>query len=81
MGKMQANYSLIDLNFSQRKMVRKLWSNYQQYLQSHPENKLSRERVMEILVDEPAPEFYITADAARRILRGEIMSVRRRIGW
>lgn len=81
MGKIQSHYSLIDLNSSQRRMARRLWANYQQYLLSHPDNKLSRERVMEILVDEPAPEFYITADAARRILRGEIMSVRRKIGW
>lgn len=81
MGSIQARYSLITLNSSQRRMARRLWSNYQQYLVSHPDNKLSRERVMEILVDEPAPEFYITADAARKILRGEIMNVRRKIGW
>ncbi len=81
LGRIQARVSLINLSSSQRKMAWRLWRNYREYLQKHPGNTLSRERILEILVDEPAPEFYITGDAARRILRGEILKARRAHGW
>lgn len=62
-------------------MVWQLWKNYTAYLDAHPGCGLSRERILEILVDEPAPEFYISTDGARRLLYGEIKRVRRRNGW
>ena len=80
-GKIQARYSLIGFNPSQRRMAWRLWADYRQYLAEHPGNTLSRERVLEILVDRPAPEFYISGDGARRLLRQEIMKVRRLRGW
>ena len=60
-------------------MVWQLWHNYKAYLIAHPDNSLSRERILEILVDEPAPEFYITAAGARRIIWEEIKRVKRRM--
>lgn len=80
-GRIPSHISLIDLNSSQRRMVRQLYKNYCEYLSEHPDNKLSRERVMEILVEQPAPEFYISADGARRMLREHIKRVRRAMGW
>ena len=80
-GRIFSNVSLIDLNASQRRMVRQLHHNYLEYLQAHPDNTLSRERVMEILVDQPAPEFYISGDGARRKLREQIKKARRLAGW
>jgi len=62
-------------------MAQQLYDNYLKYLNEHPDNTLSRERVLELLVDEPAPEFYITGDAARKILREQIKKARRRIRW
>lgn len=81
LGRIQAHVSLVGLNPSQRKMAWRLWFNYRRYLEEHPDNKLSRERVLEIIVDEPAPEFYISGDGARKILRQEIKKARRRLGW
>lgn len=81
LGRIYAHISLIDLNPSQRRMVWQLWHNYNAYLADNPECNLSRERILEILVDEPAPEFYITTDGARRLLYTEIKRTRKKIGW
>lgn len=81
LGRIQSKVSLIGLNESQRKMAWQLWFNYQRYLREHPETTLSRERILETLVEEPAPEFFITGDAARRIIRQERTRVRRKLGW
>lgn len=81
LGRIQARISLIDLNSSQRRMIWQLWRNYREYLAKHPDNTLSRERILEILVDEPAPEFYISTDGARRLLCEEIKRARRKNGW
>ena len=81
LGRIFAGVSLIDCNSSQRRMVWQLYRNYLRYLKEHPGNTLSRERVLELLVDEPAPEFYITGDAARKILREEIKKARKQRRW
>lgn len=80
-GRIDARISLIDLNDSQRKLVWRLWFNYKKYLAGNPGCGLSRERVLEILVEEPAPEFYISTDGARRILKERIQHTRRTKGW
>ena len=81
MGRINSRISLINLNASQQRMAWRLWFDYRKYLSENEHTPLSRERVMEILVDQPAPEFYMTGDAARRILRGEIMRTRKKMGW
>lgn len=80
-GRINSRISLINLNASQQRMAWRLWFDYRQYLSENEHTFLSRERVMEILVDQPAPEFYLTGDAARRILRGQIMHTRKKMGW
>lgn len=75
-GRIEQNISLLDLHSSSRRLVRQIYKNYRQYLADHPDCGLSRERIMEILVEEPAPEFYITGDAARRIIRKEVKRAR-----
>lgn len=81
LGQIFAGVSLIKVNASQRRMVWELHDRYQRYLKEHPDNTLSRERVLEILVDEPAPEFYITGDAARKIIREQVKLARKRNRW
>lgn len=81
LGRIFAGVSLIDCNASQRRMIRQLHDNYLQYLREHPGCTLSRERILELLVDEPAPEFYMTGDAARKTLREEIKKARKRRRW
>lgn len=81
LGRIQSKVSLINLGSVQRKMVWHLWHKYLDYLSAHPENTLSRERIMEILVEEPAPEFYISSEGARKILRHQIRNTRKKKGW
>lgn len=81
LGRIQSKVSLINLGSMQRKMVWQLWRNYQRYLIEHPDNTLSRERILELLVDEPAPEFYISCEGARKILRQQIHNQRKKKGW
>lgn len=71
-GRLQAGDILEELHPSQRRKALDLWAAYNRYVVDHPGNPLSRERILEVLVDEPAPEFYLTAEAARKILRYEI---------
>ena len=80
-GRINARVSLINLHASTRKMAWQLWFNYKDYLEKHPDNNLSRERILEMLVDEPAPEFYISTDGARKLLNEQIKYTRRKLGW
>ena len=75
------NTSLINLNSSQRRMIHRLYKDYKKYLSEHPDTPLSRERIMEELVEQPAPEYYMTADAVRKTLRKEIRYIRSQWGW
>lgn len=81
LGRVFAGDTLSDINASQRRMVARLLEDYKRYLAEHPGCTLSRERILEILVDEPAPEFYLTGDAARRILREQIKKARKKKRW
>ena len=81
LGRVFAGESLSKIHASQRRMVRRLLEDYNRFLAEHPDNTLSRERILELLVDEPAPEFYISGDAARKILREQIKRARRRKRW
>ena len=80
-GRILGGVSLIDLHASQRRLVWRLYEDYRTFLEENPGTPLSRERIMELLVDRPAPEFYITGDCARRILRKELRKARKRAGW
>jgi hypothetical protein len=80
-GKMIAGSTLSECHESQRRMVRQLYADYLRFLEENPGTSLSRERIMELLVDRPAPEFYISTDGARKMLRGEMKRRRRRLGW
>ena len=77
-GRIMAKVSLIDLNSNSRRRVWQLYRRYQQYLLSNPDCKLSRERILEEIVNEPAPEFYLEPQQARKILQREIKRVRQR---
>lgn len=81
MGMVQSGMSLSGFSESQRKLIRDLYRRYTEWMDAHPGNNLPRVCVMEEIVDSPAPEFYMTGEAARKILRGVIRDVRRRHGW
>lgn len=80
-GRVLSGKPIDDLHVSQQRMVRRLCSDYKEYLSAHPGTKMSRVSIMNILVDRPAPEFYMTGGAVRRALRDEIRKARRKMGW
>lgn len=80
-GRVLSNQSLIDVNSSTRRMVWALHRKYKEYLYTHPKSRKSRVSIMNELVEQPAPEFYMTSDAIRRALRDEINEVKKKTGW
>ena len=78
-GKLQRGISLIALSSSSRRRIWQLKDNYDAYLLAHPDNNLSRVAILEMLVEEPAPEFYLSWRSAREILRREM--IKRRNAW
>lgn len=68
-GMIEAHVSLIALNSASRRRVWRLYSEYVRWRELNPESKLTRERVCELLVDEPAPEFYLKPEYVRRIIQ------------
>lgn len=70
-GRILAGVSLIDLNNCSRRMTWELYRRYKAYCKEHPDCKLSRNRIMQDIVEEPAPEFYIETQRARKIIYKE----------
>lgn len=77
-GRIMARVSLINLNSNSRSLVWELYRRYKEYLALHPGCKLSRERVLEEIVMQEAPEFYLEPQRARKILQKEIKKVRQK---
>ena len=80
-GMILGRRSLVHLNSSQRRMARKLCQEYLDWRKQYPDVKRSRLLVLDEIVDRPAPEFYMTADAVRKMLREEINEVKSKMGW
>lgn len=53
------------------KKILLLYDMYQSFLAEHPESNLSREKICEILVDSPAPRFYIGHESCLKALLRE----------
>lgn len=70
--------SLDDRNMGTRRMASQLHALYLQWLEDNPGSRMSRERIMEIIVEMPAPEFYIGAQSARKIIYRERKKARAR---
>lgn len=67
-----AHGSQLPTMFSQnRKKMKLLYEMYLEFQALNPGNKLSRERICEMLVDEPAPMFYIGHESAMKIILRE----------
>lgn len=78
-----AGISLINLSTGQRNKIWRLYDCYTQWVSDHNDKAgtLTCERIMEELVDQPAPEFYMSAEAVRRILQKKTREARRAFGW
>lgn len=77
-GRIIAKTSLITLNSLSRKRAWELYDRYEAFMRKNPDNGLCRVRIMELLVEEPAPEFYIGSEMARKILYGKVSEIRRK---
>ena len=78
---LRGGWSMINLSPSVRRMMLQLSKEYDKFVAEHPGQQYSVSRIAEIIVMQPAPEYYITPEAVRRILRKVIRNVRREKGW
>ena len=77
-GWVRARRSLMNFNASQRRMIRRLYSDYNKYLSDHPDTKRSCIDIMDELVQRPAPEFYMSPGSIKVVLLEEIAKVKKR---
>ena len=68
-GMIESYVSLIALNSASRRRVWKLYDEYLKWRAANPDSTLTRERVCELLVEEPAPEFYLGPTSVRHIIQ------------
>lgn len=78
-GKILSGVSLISVNEQSRRRIWVLYDRLMEYLSAYPDSSRPREHIIEDLVDEPAPEFYLSWESARKILQKEIK--KRRSKW
>lgn len=76
-GRILSGKEHIDRRSPSQRRVLLLLDRYQDYLAAYPDCQLSRESILEVLVQEPAPEFYLGWEAARQILRREVSKRRK----
>ena len=67
-GRIMAHQSLINLNSNSRQRIWFLYDRYRDYLKAHPGCTLSRELILEQLVEQPAPHFFVSAGRAKHII-------------
>lgn len=73
LGKVFANQPIEPMHRMAVKRLKQLESMYRSFVKGEGGQKgLSRERICEILLDMPAPEFYLTHHYATRIITKEI---------
>lgn len=68
-GLVEHHWSLVNFNACSRRRIWTLYSMYKDWKQAFPDSPLARESILDILVNEPAPEFYLKASAARQIIQ------------
>lgn len=76
-GRILSGKEHIDRRSPSQRRVLLLLDRYRDYLAANPDCRLSRESILEVLVQEPAPEFYLGWEAARQILRREVSKRRK----
>lgn len=77
-GKILVGESLISYNSCSRRLAWHLHKRYKEYLERHPGCKVARERILEEIVEEPAPEFFLEPQRARKIIQQERKKERQR---
>ncbi|MBO4498764.1 MAG: hypothetical protein J5732_00730 [Bacteroidaceae bacterium] len=78
-GRIMTHQSLINLNSNSRQRIWYLYDAYRDYLKAHPGCTLSRELILEQLVEQPAPHFFVSAGRAKHIIIYERRAAIRRM--
>jgi hypothetical protein len=80
-GRLLNNDILAEQHPSTRRMALELFKEYKRFMAENPGNTQPRMWIMEYLIEQPAPEFFLTPDAARKMLNKEIKRRRRMRRW
>lgn len=80
-GKLMCHVQDIGVSSQQRRKINDIYRRYKEYLRSHTDCAMSRIQVLELIVDDEAPEWYMTSELARKILRKECRRRRKELGW
>ena len=75
-GKIDQLISVILPNEGYRARALTIYGEYLRYLREHPDCGMSREAVLNLIVEQPAPEFFVDSETARQILQNEVEKVR-----
>lgn len=67
-GRLEKGLSISNLNSNSRKRIKEIYGRYLDYRTQHPECKLSREAILEEIVEQPASEFFVSASRAYHIV-------------
>ena len=59
LGKLFSGQHLTGVNDNTREKVKELYFRYCQFLAEHPDSRYSRDYICNILVESPAPQFYL----------------------
>lgn len=71
-GQIEANISLIKMHSSSRRRVWCLYDRYVAFRKENPHNDIARAQLCEILVAEPAPEFFLSRRAIRQVIQQQV---------
>lgn len=77
-GKVLKGMPLGNMFDCQRRRIESIVDSYKAYLYINPNTKLSRERIVEIIVNQPAPEFYVSLERARKIIQQQNLLAKKR---
>ena len=76
--KIEKRISLLDLNSNSRRRIWHIYSVYREYLKQHPGCTTSRELILEEIVENQAPEFFVSLGRAKHIILYERKEARRK---
>ena len=70
-GRIRRNCPQPRQNMATKRKLGELYDRYVRFMEENPDTKMRHYEICEMLVEQPAPEFYISAEMAKRIIRRE----------
>lgn len=78
-GRMKRGLPPQNPSSSTGRKLEELYRRYLNFLVTNPDTNLRHYEICEMLIEQPAPEFYISAETAKRIIRKEGKKHNRRL--